>query len=414
MKRKSIIYIFILIALAIGVYAFVGNKSGTSESEYQFTKITRGDLESTISATGTLTPVTTVDVGTQVSGTIDSVYVDFNDHVTEGQILAVLDTAMLKASVIDAEANVEKAEASLEQAEADYSRSRALFERQMISDADYQTAGINVKLQKASLKSARAALERVRKNLEYAVIRSPISGIVIARKVESGQTVAASLSTPTLFQIAENLSRMEILAEVDEGDIGQVKEGQDVRFEVQAYSSKEFHGIVSQVRLEPTTISNVVTYTVVIETANNDGLLLPGMTATIDFITQDKSDVLLVANKALRYKPSDEQLKAAMDRRRAEMQTVPDSVKQPRRERFTGRTPQEGDNMGQLWYLEKNGQLVMEPVQVGMSDGINTEIIIARSLTEGSEVISGTGSSSASTASNSSSSNGPRFGPRGF
>jgi len=422
MKRKLILYLVIVAILVVGAYAIVGSLSAKAESEYLFSTISRGNLESIISATGTLSPVTTVDIGTQVSGTIDSVYVDFNDYVKRDQVLAVLDTTLLKTSVLEAEASRERVEAALQEATSTYDRNKKLYDGHMISEADYLTSEVAYKTQKASLKSADVALVRARRNLEYAVIKSPINGIVISKNVESGQTVAASLSTPTLFIIAEDLSHMEILAEVDESDIGQIKEGQQVRFEVQTYSDKEFTGTVKQVRLEPTTISNVVTYTVVVEVANDEGILLPGMTATVDFIIEQKNDILLVPNKALRFTPSEDQIQAFAERRRSERENMPDSLKTGRPGMgggpgmMAGGPPngaprQRPADMKQVWYLNEKGQLTMAPVRVGMSDGVNTEIVMSRSLKEGNEIITG---SLVAGASKSQSSRRPGFGPPRF
>ena len=396
MKRKMIWYGLALIVVIVGGYAIINGRSSSQVLKYDFATISRGDLESTISATGALSPLTTVDVGTQVSGTIDSVYVDFNDNVKQGQVLAVLDTVLLKTTVLDADANLQRAKAQLEQAQSDYERNLKLFNEKLISDADFLTAKVAVKSQEASVKSAEAALERAQRNLQYAVIRSPIKGTVISKGVETGQTVAASFSTPTLFTIAQDLRRMQILADVDESDIGLIKEGQLVRFEVQTYPNKKFTGVVRQLRLQPTTISNVVTYTVVVDAENEDNLLLPGMTATVDFITDQKTNVLLVPNKALRFTPSEDQLKAVFERRQKEMENLPDSVKaqmQARRQsRMAAGSGGNGGNftppadMSRLWYLDSTGQLAMMPVRTGSTDGVNTEVN-GRNLTEGMQVI---------------------------
>lgn len=415
-------YRFLILTLAVvvlvGAYLFLGGTGTAEKATYDFTTLSRGNLESTISATGTMSPVTVVDVGTQVSGTIDTVMVDFNDHVRQGEILAVLDTALLTSSVLDAEAGVERAEAQLDQATADYDRNKSLFDRKMISEADLLPFAIAVKTQSATLKSAKAALQRARKNLAYAVIRSPISGIVIARNIEEGQTVAASLSTPTLFQIARDLSHMEIMAEVDETDIGQIKDGQQVRFEVQAYADRQFTGVVQQIRLAPSTVNNVVTYNVVVEAGNDDGLLLPGMTATIDFIIEQKDSVLLVSNKALRFQPSEEEIAAFRERRQKAMESQPDSTRTGRGGgmRGQGRNGQRPKDFGSLWYLDDAGQLAMAPVRIGMTDGLNTEIVMSRGLEEGREVIVGEKSGKTATQSQQTNNNRPGgFGPpRGF
>ena len=256
-----------------------------------------------------------------------------------------------------------------------------------------------LKTQTASLKSAQVALDRANRNLQYAVIRSPINGIVINKNVEAGQTVAASLSTPTLFSIAEDLSRMEILTEVDESDIGQIKEGQDVQFEVAAYMNQEFKGKVKQVRLQPKTGSNVVTYTAVVEAENKAGLFLPGMTATVNFVTESHADVLLVPNKALRFQPSEEVLAAYRASRKQQPGNRSDSTRA--RGQFSSAMRQEGGgqwqgreggmpkNMAMVWYLDSLGHLSGAPLRTGMSDKSNTEIAGSRILTEGMQVIVG-------------------------
>lgn len=417
--KKKIIYGIILLLIVVGgakgIYSFFVENG---DVQYQFAKISRADLENTISASGTLSPVTTVDVGTQVSGTIDSVFVDYNDEVREGQLLAVLDTALLKSSLTSAEADLERSEAQLEQAEADFKRYKKLYEKDLISEADYLPYEINVKTQKANLKSSRASLDRAKRNLDYAVILSPISGTVISKGVESGQTVAASFSTPTLFQIAEDLSRMEILVEVDESDIGMIEVGQSVRFEVQAYSDKIFEGTVRQVRLQPTTVSNVVTYTVVVDAANDDGLLLPGMTATVDFIIDSRENVLVIPNTALKFSPSEDEIAKAFEKRQGRMRARRDSSgtdqQMPMVRNRSGQAP---EDMGQVWYLGDDGSLEMAMLKIGLSDGVNTEIIMSRDLKEGMEIISKTGSGSSSSTSNKNSNmgfGGPPPGGRGF
>ncbi|MEW5922855.1 MAG: efflux RND transporter periplasmic adaptor subunit [Candidatus Zixiibacteriota bacterium] len=414
MKKKLIYGIVLLLVIlggARGIYSFFVKSDAV---QYQFGKVSRTNIENTISASGTLSPVTTVEVGTQVSGTIDAIYVDFNDKVKKGQLLAVLDTTVLKVTLIDAEAGVEKAEAGLEQAKSDFNRNKKLYEKELISEADYLPYQISVKTAEASLKSARAALQRTRQNFEYAFITSPINGIVMAKNVEAGQTVAASLSTPTLFHIAEDLSHMEILVDVDESDIGEIKLGQAVRFEVQAYSDKTFNGTVTQIRLEPETVSNVVTYTVVVDAANNENLLLPGMTATVDFITQSREDALVVPNSALRYQPSEEEMAQAFEKRQAARAAMPvDSTQArpplgPTGDRPTGERPQDA---GQVWYLGDDGSLAMAMVRTGITDGTNTEIVLSRDLKEGMEVITSEGSTKTTTSSSTSQSSNQRFGP---
>ena len=423
MKKKALITIIIvvvLLTLAGVIYSII---SGDKEAHYQFGEVTRGTLESTISSSGTLTPVTTLEVGTQVSGTIAHIYVDFNDKVEKGQLLAVLDTVTLKASVLDAQASMERAEAQLEEAQAEYDRNLPLFEKELLSEAEFLPYRFNLKTQKANFKSAQASMQRAERNLKYAMIYSPISGTVIQRTVEEGQTVAASFSTPTLFKIAEDLSQMEILAAVDESDIGKIAEGQTVRFDVQAYPDRKFTGTVKQVRLQPETVSNVVTYTVVIHAANEENILLPGMTATIDFIIEQRENALLVPNKALRFQP-DEKVAAeffktmrrerpSVDSTRARQGSMPGGQNFPGTGQ--GRSDESGfqrpKDVGQVWYQDQNGRLAMDFVRTGTTDGTNTEVLMGRSLQEGMQVITGTESNASkkSTSQNT----GPRFGPGG-
>ncbi len=255
-----------------------------------------------------------MEVGTQVSGIIDKVYADFNDRVHKGQIIALVDTSLLKLAVTDAESNLLKALAQYEEARENHQRSVELYNRGLISKADYQPVKTSLRTAEASLAAAHAAMERANRNLKYAIIRSPIDGTVTARNVEEGQTVAASFSTPTLFTIAQDLSKMEIKAMVDESDIGQIKKDQPVRFTVQAYPQKTFEGKVKQVRVQPTTASNVVNYTVVVSADNPGNLLLPGMTATVDFIVEKKTNVTLVPNAALRFEPTEKQLTSVFEK----------------------------------------------------------------------------------------------------
>lgn len=382
---KKIVWItgFVLVAAVAG-YGFL-HKSMPSSS-FTTSTIERGTLERVITASGTLSPVMTVEVGTQVSGTIDAVLADFNDVVQRGQLLAVLDTTLLKMNVIDAEANRDKALAQLAQADNDYSRDRQLFEQGLLSNSEMMTSAVAADVQQATLQSAMAALQRAQRNLDYAYITSPIAGTVIQRSVEAGQTVAASLSTPTLFTIVEDLAKMEILVQVDESDIGQIVPGQTVRFDVQAYPDEQFAGTVSQVRLQPTEVSNVINYTVVVTTKNDAGVLLPGMTATVDFIISQHPDVLLVSNTALRFQPSDDLLKQV---RKQHPPKPPEGAPQPpasRGERVVD-SAEEGGSISIIWLLNEEGQLHPAPVRLGMSDGRQTEILDSREDLDGVEVV---------------------------
>lgn len=277
-----------------------GEKEGGT---YRFAKIDRGDVAVVISATGTLNAVTTVQVGSQVSGTIAKLYADFNTQVKEGQLLAQLDPTFLQASVNEQKANVDRAMAQVHEADRNFSRTSDLFAKSLVSQADLDASTTALEAAKAGLAQARAALERSSVNLRYATIKAPISGVVISRNVDVGQTVAASLQAPTLFTIAQDLRKMKVEASVDEADIGNVKTGQIVTFRVDAFPEEVFNGIVSQIRLAPVITQNVVTYTVIIDVENRNLKLMPGMTATVSIEVAQKENVLRVPVQATRFTP---------------------------------------------------------------------------------------------------------------
>jgi HlyD family secretion protein len=420
MKQKILFSVGIIVILIIISLIVVNALSGNHKMAYQFAEITRGNLENTISSTGTINPVSKVEVGTQVSGILDRVYVDFNDAVRKGQLLALLDTIPLKISVMDAEANVEKITAQLDQARQEYDRNFSMFEKALISDADFLPYQYNLKMQQAALKSAEVNLRRAKRNLKYAFITSPISGTVIQRNVEAGQTVAASLQAPTLFIIAENLSKMEIHAQVDESDIGQIRDGQKVRFDVTSYPDQKFTGIVRQIRLQPEVVSNVVNYTVVIDADNEQNLLLPGMTANVDFITDERENILLIPNTALRFQPPEEIQNEVRLKREKERESLPDSLRDRFRGRMRGETGNEaGTMMGSrdfrtAWYLDSDGKMAMAILQAGITDGTRTEIVRSRQLQEGMQIIVSMGEQKVN--SNTNGDRGPQFGrgPRPF
>jgi hypothetical protein len=283
---------------------------------------------------------------------------------------------------------VDRNQALYDQAAADHQRNLPLFQKGYLSEQEFLPLEISVRTTRASLQSAQVALERAETNLSYAVIRSPIDGTVIQRAVEQGQTVAASLQAPVLFVIAEDLSQMEIHAQVDESDIGSIREGQAVRFDVQAYPDKVFTGTVRQVRLEPTTVQNVVNYTVIVDAPNPDGLLLPGMTATIDFVIEQRKNVLLIPNAALRLQPTQEMLKELRQTTKERSESMPDSVRDQTRERMAQRRASAGGSMrnlssvensqsdvATLWFFDEKDRLNTLPVRKGITDGQLTEII---------------------------------------
>jgi HlyD family secretion protein len=306
MNRKPIVLTLTAIAvLALGFLAY-RKAAGNDEPVYRFATVERGNLEAAVSATGTLSAVTTVQVGTQVSGKIVEIKADFNDRVKKGQLVARIDPTILQQTVRDAQAGLERNQAEFEQAEREYKRAAGLFERKVLTEIEFNTAKYALAVARANVKSAQVAVDRARQNLAYTEIYAPIDGIVVERNVDVGQTVVASMSTPQLFLMAQDLSQMQILASVDESDIGAIHDGQNVRFSVQAYPNEKFNGQVKQVRLQSKTTENVVNYTVVVLVSNNDGKLLPGMTATLEFLTGTVTDALLVPNSALRFRPTDQ------------------------------------------------------------------------------------------------------------
>jgi HlyD family secretion protein len=306
MSKKPVIFAIAALVVAAGSFWIWKKSTANAAPIYRFATIERGDLEAAVSATGTLSAVTTVQVGTQVSGKITEIMVDFNDHVKKGQLIARIDSTLPEQSVRDAQAGLERNQAELEQSEREYERNQQLFQRKVLTEIEFNNAKYALAVARANVKSAQVALDRARQNLSYTQIYAPIDGIVVERTVELGQTVVASMQTPQLFLIANDLSQMQILASVDESDIGAIIDGQDVRFSVQAYPNEHFQGQVKQVRLQSKTTENVVNYTVVVRVANTSGKLKPGMTATLDFLTGTASGALLVPNAALRFRATDE------------------------------------------------------------------------------------------------------------
>lgn len=302
---KRIVIVLILVSVTAAYYWISGGKKESKENQYKTRSIERGDIIQTISANGTLTPVVLVNVGTQVSGTVAKLYADYNDHVEVGQILAELDPALLRAQLQQSKANLLNAQVTVRIAESKLKRHQLLKEKDFISLEALQMIEQEMEVARAQLAVNKAQVERDQTNLNYSVIRSPISGVVIARNVDIGQTVAANFQTPILFQIAKDLRQMQINISVAEADIGQLHLGQLINFTVDAFQQREFTGTVKQVRLNPTIQENVVTYNVVAMVDNDDETLLPGMTANINFVVNKNNDVLRVPNAALRYKPKD-------------------------------------------------------------------------------------------------------------
>ena len=307
---KKLLKIFIILgilgAIAYGVKMFFFSASAENAAgPLVSTKVVQTTISTTISATGTLEPVDQVEVGTQVSGDIAKINVDFNSKVKKGQIIAELDKSKLKATLTQAEIAFRSAETDYKYKESTYNRVKKLSESHSASAVELETAEYNMNSAKLSVERSQNEVNQARLNLSYATIKSPIDGVVLKRAVEVGQTVAASMSTPTLFVIAKDLSQMKVMAAVDEADIGQVKQGQRVTFTVDAFQNETFNGSVQEVRLNPTTTSNVVTYTVVITAENPEQKLLPGMTATCTIVTQEVKDAIAIPVKALKFTPAD-------------------------------------------------------------------------------------------------------------
>ncbi|HEU0219466.1 MAG TPA: efflux RND transporter periplasmic adaptor subunit [Gallionella sp.] len=346
----------------------------TPEQQYRLQTIEMGNVTQTVSANGTINPVTLVNVGTQVSGTVKKLYVDFNSKVEKGQVLLELDDALLSAQQKQSQANVQSAAASLDLAVANEARMRSLFAQEYVSRQELDTAVQARKAAEAQLQLTRAAVEKDSANLAYSVIRSPVSGVVVDRTVDVGQTVAASLQTPTLFKIAQDLSRMQIDASFAEADIGNIRVGQTVRFTVDAFAGRNFQGKVRQIRLNPTVQQNVVTYDVVIDVDNPEQILLPGMTAYVSIAVAERKDILMVPNAALRFKPA-----TAVDQKRmgAPPGGIPGSGAAPKRDAFSGKV-----------YVLEQGELVPVNVTLGITDSRNTEIT-AGDLKAGDQVVVG-------------------------
>jgi len=303
---KKFAAVILLLVVAGGGY-FLWTRVGTPdlEARYRTVKVERGELTQMASANGTLNPVVLVNVGTQVSGTVKKWYADFNDQVKAGQVLLELDPSLYQAQVKQSEATLTNAQSQVKLAEANVARTRKLFEQEYVSRQDLDTGIQAAEAARAAVAQARAQVEKDRINLAYSVIRSPVSGVVVSREVDIGQTVAASFQTPTLFKIAQDLAKMQIDSSYAEADVGNLKIGQQVDFRVDAFPNRTFKGAVRQVRLNPTTVQNVVTYDVVVAVDNPELILMPGMTAYVNIIVATRNSVLLVPNAALRFRPAE-------------------------------------------------------------------------------------------------------------
>ncbi|HEY9228846.1 MAG TPA: efflux RND transporter periplasmic adaptor subunit [Gemmatimonadaceae bacterium] len=397
MNKLKITSAAIALAMLGGTTWFYRRADGSERPAYRTAAIERASLKSTVSATGKLGAVRTVQVGTQVSGQVSELFVDFNDKVKKGQLLARIDPKLQEQAVQDAQAQLERAQAQLAQAEDEYNRNKQLFDAKVITPVEFGATKSTFAVQQAAVKSAEIALDRAKQNLAYTSIFAPIDGVIVERNVDVGQTVAASLSAPQLFLIANDLSEMQILASVDESDIGAIKDGQSVQFTVQSYPNQIFTGSVQQVRLQSTTLDNVVNYTAVINVPNREGRLLPGMTATVQFLTASAENVLVVPNAALRIRPTSDMLgnaDTAQKRRPRSAQTDSaggrdrnDTTAGKQTPRFA-RSDSQRASSATLWYLDSTGVAHSARVHVGLSDGQKTEVS-GPAIREGMQIVTG-------------------------
>jgi HlyD family secretion protein len=414
MKLKKLVFTVVALFLVGGAgFAYWRMGNSTQESPYLTVPVSKGNIRQVVSSTGTLQAVTTVIVGSQVSGTISKLNADFNTKVTKGEVVAELDQSKFKARVDETRANLSAAQASMakskvavEDADRSLKRVKELKQRELVSQSEldaaqtaYDAAKSQLNVAQAQVGQAQAAMNQAAIDLGYTVIRSPVDGMVISRNVDVGQTVAASLSAPTLFTIANDLTKMEVHTNVDEADVGNVSEGQEVTFTVDAHPQRRFRGKVHQVRNAPQIIQNVVTYNAVVRINNKELLLKPGMTANVQFLVSEKEDVLTVPNMALRFRlPEDKN--EAQDLLRQEQGRVAPRVGQRRTSRGSGSGGGEGRRVRQVKiYVVRDDKAEPVEMQAGITDGSKTEVI-AGALKENDLVIIGmSGSATAQTQS---------------
>ena len=361
MKKISKLWYIAAAAIIVAVAAWMlSGKQKDVQIQFKTEKAVRANIQNSVTATGTIEPVTSVTVGTQVSGIVSKLFVDYNSVVKKGQVIAELDKTNLISELNTTKANLSSAMSTLKYESDNYKRYKTLFDKGLVSADEYETAKLSYDKARQSVASAKESVTKAQTNLGYATITSPIDGVVLSKSVEEGQTVAASFNTPELFTIAKNLTDMRVIADVDEADIGEVKEGARVTFTVDAYPNDTFEGEVTQVRQEATTTNNVVTYEVVISAPNNDLKLKPGLTANVTIFTAEKQNVLCVPSKALRFNPTQETV--------GKMKI------------------QDTNGKNKVWTKEGN-TLKAHSLQIGMSDGINTEVISG--ISEASTIVTG-------------------------
>ncbi|MFA7325104.1 MAG: efflux RND transporter periplasmic adaptor subunit [Candidatus Kapaibacterium sp.] len=366
-KMKIVIALLVIVTLAVVAYIFLQGGDEIIISAKTIA-VKKANVTTMVTATGTIEPIKQVDVGTQVSGVVKKIYVDYNSVVKAGQLIAELDKTNLKAAYSQAQASYDNAINQREYMKIIYNRQKSLYDDQFISKSDFDVANFNYETAKNTVTQQFSDLQRSITNLSYANIYSPIDGVILSKDIDEGQTVAASFNTPTLFTIAQDLKEMQVEANVDEADIGQVKEGQRVTFTVDAYIGETFEGVVSQVRLDPKITSNVVTYTVVITTKNPDLKLKPGLTATISIFTLELNNVLTVEAKAINFKPDTETLKTYN-----------------LQHKLTANSQESSNNNSIIWVLDIDGAILPRTVILGASDGVNVQILSG--VTKGEKIV---------------------------
>ncbi len=359
MKNKKIWFGVGAVAIIVIAYWLLSGGKKEEKVEFETAKVERKDIHTSITATGTIEPVTSVTVGTQVSGIVAHLYVDYNSVVKKGQVIAELDKTNLTSELNTAKANLASAQSTLNYQQANFNRYQTLFSKGLVSADDFENARLNYEKARESVKTSQQSVNKAQTNLGYATITSPIDGVVLSKSVEEGQTVAASFNTPELFKIAQDLTDMRVIADIDEADIGGVQQGQRVTFTVDAFPDDRFEGQVTQVRQQATTSNNVVTYEVVISAPNKDLKLKPGLTASVTIFTMEKNDILAVPSKALRFTPNEALL--------TEGQKIEDC---------------EGDH--KVWTLEGD-VFKAHKVEIGTTNGTLTEIISG--INDGTDVL---------------------------
>jgi HlyD family secretion protein len=392
MKKRNIIIIASVLVLVLILIVIKSCTNKETKVTLETVKVKKGSVSTSVTATGTIEAIKTVAVGTRVSGEIRKIYVDYNSEVKAGQLLAELDRKNLTTALTIAEASLDNAKSEMTYQSSNFKRIKALFDKKLVAESDYDQTLYAFEKAQTSLKTSQLNYDKAKIDLEYAFIYSPIDGVVLSRAVDEGQTVAASFSTPTLFSIANDLTRMQVEASIDEADIGQLKNDQRVEFTVDAYPNEKFEGMITQIRLEPVITSNVVTYTVIVEAQNPDKKLMPGMTASITIFVQEANNVLVVASKALRFNPNPSLLTAYFEslpeseRPKFDSDKMAPPMDLKNAEQSSLKKENFNDTSKKVW-VKTGNDIHPVPVVTGIDNDIDVEI--KSGLKEGDEVITG-------------------------